>query len=76
MRVNIEDIELISVEEALAEADREYATIEADDYEEEVQAIELDGLQLWDRTPRRRERMSLDRETLMDLYGEYEHETY
>jgi hypothetical protein len=76
MRVNIEDIELISVEEALEVADREYATTEANDYEEEVSAIELDGLQLWDRTPRRRERMTLDRETLMDLYGESEYETY
>ena len=77
MRLNtIEEIELISEEEALDVADREYATIEAEDYDDEVEAIELDGLQLWDRAPRRRDRVSLDRETLMDLYGESEHETY
>jgi len=76
MRINIEEVELISVEEALAEADREYADVQADDYDDEVEAIELDGLQLWDRAPRRQERMTLDRETLMDLYGESENEMY
>jgi hypothetical protein len=58
--------------------DTEYIDMEDEEYEyeygEDEPEIEDEGLQLWDRVTRRRENTMLDRETLMDVFGENEYD--
>jgi hypothetical protein len=73
-----QEIEFVSLDEMLDEAmeDDGYVEVASDDYDEDIDDVEVDGLGLWNRTSRRTERMSLDRETLRDLYGESDNELY
>jgi hypothetical protein len=75
-----EDFEVVSIDDLddMGEIiEREYVDIEVDDYDgyEETE-IETEGLQLWDRVGPRGESMMLDRETLMEHFGENEYDTY
>jgi len=55
--------------------DKEYVEVEVDEYDDELDEVEQVGLQLWDRVGRSENTM-LDRETLMEVFGENEYDTY
>jgi uncharacterized Ntn-hydrolase superfamily protein len=75
MEVEYEVVSIDDVDDYGDIIDREYVDVEVDDYDDEVEEVEKVGLQLWDRVGRG-EDMMLDRETLMDVFGENEYDTY
>jgi hypothetical protein len=76
--IDFDEIEVVSLEDIddVGEIiDDEYVEVEEDEeFDEDELEIEDEGLQLWDRVDRRRESTMLDRETLMDVFGENEYD--